>query len=140
MRLQLSSNLGFPTQVSKLSQAILKSKIDERLPDPNAFGTDPEWGTLARGNFEEGQASAVASTLSKDPSRFNSTGALSHDEPALDSQYLAPDADLFDVVIFDEASQIPVWEAVGAIARGRQTVIVGDPEQLPPEGKAGRLT
>ena len=35
-------------QVSKLSQAILKSKIDERLPDPNAFGTDPEWGTLAR--------------------------------------------------------------------------------------------
>jgi very-short-patch-repair endonuclease len=48
------------------------------------------------------------------------------------SQYLAPNADLFDVVIFDEASQIPVWEAVGAIARGRQTVIVGDPEQLPP--------
>ena len=36
------------------------------------------------------------------------------------------------MVIFDEASQIPVWEAVGAIARGRQTVIVGDPEQLPP--------
>ena len=38
----------------------------------------------------------------------------------------------FDVVIFDEASQIPVWDAIGAIARGRQAVIVGDPEQLPP--------
>ncbi|WP_052435756.1 AAA domain-containing protein [Bradyrhizobium japonicum] len=38
----------------------------------------------------------------------------------------------FDVVIFDEASQIPVWDAIGAIARGSQVVIVGDPEQLPP--------
>lgn len=38
----------------------------------------------------------------------------------------------FDVVIFDEASQIPTWDAVGAIARGRQLVCVGDPKQLPP--------
>ena len=71
-------------QVSKLSQAILKSKIDERLPDPNAFGTDPEWGTLAREISKKAQASAVASTLSKDPSCLNSVGALPDDEPALD--------------------------------------------------------
>jgi very-short-patch-repair endonuclease len=38
----------------------------------------------------------------------------------------------FDVVIFDEASQIPVWDAVGAIARGKQLIVVGDPKQLPP--------
>ncbi|MEE1707420.1 AAA domain-containing protein, partial [Pseudomonas aeruginosa] len=36
------------------------------------------------------------------------------------------------VVIFDEASQIPVWDAIGAIARGKQVVMVGDPKQLPP--------
>jgi hypothetical protein len=35
-------------------------------------------------------------------------------------------------VIFDEASQIPVWDAIGAIARGRQVIVVGDPKQLPP--------
>ncbi len=39
---------------------------------------------------------------------------------------------IFDVVIFDEASQITTWDAIGAIARGRQTIIVGDPKQLPP--------
>ncbi|PZU71357.1 MAG: DNA helicase, partial [Brevundimonas sp.] len=39
---------------------------------------------------------------------------------------------VFDVVIFDEASQIPVWDAIGAIARGKQVVMVGDPKQLPP--------
>lgn len=39
---------------------------------------------------------------------------------------------IFDLVIFDEASQIPTSEAVGAIARGRSVVIVGDPKQMPP--------
>ncbi|PSR33879.1 MAG: DNA helicase [Sulfobacillus benefaciens] len=47
------------------------------------------------------------------------------------SQYLDASAK-FDVVIFDEASQIPVWDAVGAIARGKQLIVVGDPKQLPP--------
>jgi len=48
------------------------------------------------------------------------------------AQYLDPAHPPFDIVVFDEASQIPVWDAVGAIARGRQAVIVGDPKQLPP--------
>ena len=47
------------------------------------------------------------------------------------AQYLDPKA-MFDVIIFDEASQIPVADAIGAIARGKQLVVVGDPLQLPP--------
>lgn len=39
---------------------------------------------------------------------------------------------LFDVVIFDEASQITVEEAVPAIFRARQAIVVGDEMQLPP--------
>lgn len=48
------------------------------------------------------------------------------------AQYLDAAHSNFDVVVFDEASQIPVWDAVGAIARGKQLVVVGDPKQLPP--------
>ena len=48
------------------------------------------------------------------------------------AQYLDASHASFDVVVFDEASQIPVWDAVGAIARGKQLVVVGDPKQLPP--------
>ncbi len=48
------------------------------------------------------------------------------------SQYITPEADLFDLVVFDEASQMPTAEAVGSIARGKNAVIVGDPKQLPP--------
>ena len=38
----------------------------------------------------------------------------------------------FDLVIFDEASQLPPEDAVGAVVRGQQLVVVGDPKQLPP--------
>jgi hypothetical protein len=38
----------------------------------------------------------------------------------------------FDLVIFDEASQVRPVDAIGAIARGRQLVVVGDTRQLPP--------
>jgi hypothetical protein len=38
----------------------------------------------------------------------------------------------FDVVIFDEASQIPLEDAVPAAHRGAQTIVVGDQMQLPP--------
>ncbi|MDR1037432.1 MAG: hypothetical protein LBT40_12995 [Deltaproteobacteria bacterium] len=48
------------------------------------------------------------------------------------AQYLPADCEPFDVVVFDEASQIPSADAVGALARGRRAVVVGDPKQLPP--------
>ena len=40
----------------------------------------------------------------------------------------------FDVVIFDEASQIPPSQAISAISRATQVVVVGDERQLPPSG------
>ncbi|MGN0007927.1 MAG: DUF3320 domain-containing protein [Alistipes sp.] len=48
------------------------------------------------------------------------------------SQYLGRNWPQFDIVIFDEASQMPTCEAVAAISRGKSTVIVGDEHQLPP--------
>lgn len=48
------------------------------------------------------------------------------------SDTLPLSADLFDVVIFDEASQIPTEESVPALSRAPQVVVVGDEMQLPP--------
>jgi len=48
------------------------------------------------------------------------------------AQYLPARHGVFDVVVFDEASQLPVWDAIGAIARGSQVIVAGDPKQLPP--------
>jgi len=48
------------------------------------------------------------------------------------AQFIEPGAMQFDVVIFDEASQVEPADALGAIARGKQLLLVGDPKQLPP--------
>src|SRR5450830_1695543 len=48
------------------------------------------------------------------------------------AQFLPADQPPFDLVIFDEASQIAPWDAIGSIARGKQVVIAGDPRQMPP--------
>jgi hypothetical protein len=48
------------------------------------------------------------------------------------AQYLDPSQPPFDLVVFDEASQVPTHEAIGAIARGSQVIVVGDSKQLPP--------
>ncbi|MHC9539373.1 MAG: DUF3320 domain-containing protein [Vulcanimicrobiota bacterium] len=48
------------------------------------------------------------------------------------AQYLARELPAFDLVVFDEASQVPIWDALGALARGKKAVVVGDPRQLPP--------
>ena len=48
------------------------------------------------------------------------------------AQYLDPALPRFDVVVFDEASQLPTADAIGALARGHAAVVVGDSQQLPP--------
>ena len=42
-----------------------------------------------------------------------------------------------DIVVFDEASQITVPDAVGPMGRGWSTVVVGDPQQMPPAVPSG---
>jgi hypothetical protein len=51
--------------------------------------------------------------------------------PLAVSQYLPPSLK-FDVVIFDEASQVAPWDAANCIYRGNQLIVAGDEKQLPP--------
>ncbi|MBA3014067.1 MAG: DUF559 domain-containing protein, partial [Desulfobulbaceae bacterium] len=48
------------------------------------------------------------------------------------AQYLEPGQVTFDLVVMDEASQLKPEDALGAIARAKQLIVVGDPNQLPP--------
>ena len=52
--------------------------------------------------------------------------------PSTVAQYLPARPGLFDLVVFDESSQIRVSAAVGALGRARAAVIVGDTRQMPP--------
>jgi transcription elongation GreA/GreB family factor len=59
--------------------------------------------------------------------------------PQAVAQFLAPGRLHFDIVVMDEASQLRPEEAIGAIARGSQLVVVGDPKQLPPTSFFSRM-
>ncbi len=48
------------------------------------------------------------------------------------AQYIDINGPKFDLVVFDEASQMPTSDAVGAICRGKAVIVVGDPKQMPP--------
>lgn len=52
--------------------------------------------------------------------------------PSSVAKFLPPGSDNFDLVIFDEASQIRVPQAIGAMGRGKTVVVVGDSQQMPP--------
>ena len=51
--------------------------------------------------------------------------------PLTVSHFLSPDH-RFDLVIFDEASQVPPQDAINCIYRGEQLIVAGDSKQLPP--------
>src|SRR5262249_31728829 len=55
------------------------------------------------------------------------------------AQFLPPGTVSFDVLVIDEASQVRPEDALGAIARARQIVVVGDKKQLPPASFFERL-
>ncbi len=56
------------------------------------------------------------------------------------AQFLAPGAVEFDLLVIDEASQVEPVDVLGAIARCKQIVVVGDDKQLPPTRFFSRMT
>lgn len=55
------------------------------------------------------------------------------------AQFLPPGSLTFDLLVIDEASQVRPEDALGAIARADQIVVVGDQKQLPPSSFFDRL-
>jgi hypothetical protein len=53
------------------------------------------------------------------------------------SRLLPAEEQLFDIVVFDEASQIKVANAIPAMGRGQSVIIVGDSKQMPPSQRIG---
>jgi len=109
--------------------ARLRDRAQERLQDAKAREALP---FLQREMAKQRNHSPLRKTLKLAESAIRAIKPCFLMSPLSVAQYLAGGDPGFDVVIFDEASQLPSEDAVGAIARGRQLVVVGDPKQLPP--------
>lgn len=123
----------------KLSARAVVAKVAERTPAiSTSVASSSELGILNREIQKKARHKPLRilfSEISKLLPRIKPCLLMS---PISVAQYLAPDHPPFDLVIFDEASQVPVWDAIGAIARGKDLVVVGDPKQLPPTNFFGR--
>ncbi len=102
------------------------------LPAPEGVAKKSELGLLRHQMQLKRPSKSIRDVVTGMPESFRQLAPCLLMSPLSIAQYLPANQPPFDVVIFDEASQIPTWDAIGAIARGKQTIIVGDPNQLPP--------
>ncbi|MCG1053468.1 DUF3320 domain-containing protein [Mycetohabitans sp. B5] len=118
----------------KLTQQYIAAKLAGQIPASLEVvpGADSELGKLRRELQKQRKHMPIRQLVQNLPSLMTRLKPCLLMSPLSVAQYLDASHAQFDVVIFDEASQIPVWDAVGAIARGKQLVCVGDPKQLPP--------
>ncbi|WP_380059422.1 DUF3320 domain-containing protein [Kushneria avicenniae] len=114
------------------------NRIQHGLPAQDAVPRRSELGTLRHQLTLQRPSMPIRTLISEMPDSFTRLAPCVLMSPLSVAQYLPAGQAAFDVVIFDEASQITTWDAIGAIARGRQAIIVGDPKQLPPTNFFGR--
>ena len=118
----------------KLTERYIAATLAGRIPTAAAavVGADSELGRLRRELQKQRGHTPVRQLIKGLPTLLPKLKPCLLMSPLSVAQYLDAGFAQFDLVVFDEASQIPVWDAVGAIARGKQLVVVGDPKQLPP--------
>lgn len=117
----------------KLTCSLIQTRLAEKIPATSATALpNSEMGLLKREVGKRRNHLPVRQLLQRIPNLLPRLKPCLLMSPISVAQYLDAGYPPFDIVVFDEASQIPVWDAIGAIARGKQAVIVGDPKQLPP--------
>ncbi|WP_062011950.1 DUF4011 domain-containing protein [Aureimonas sp. AU4] len=122
----------------KAATSRVHAAIRHDLPGTAAVPRKSELGLLRHQMELKRPSRSIREMIAAMPDSFPQLAPCLLMSPLSIAQFLPPTQAPFDVVIFDEASQITTWDAVGAIARARQTVIVGDPKQLPPTNFFGR--
>lgn len=119
-------------QFTDATRAWVRASLCAGMPRSEEVPRQSEWGDLRHEINKKKQHMPLRELIQKIPSVLGKLAPCLLMSPLSIAQYLTTNASAFDLVVFDEASQIPVWDAIGAMARGKQVVMVGDPKQLPP--------
>ena len=117
----------------ELSKEELYSKLASRVPSTSAaIAEGSEISILKRNIANGGRGNSIRTIIDNIPTLLPRLCPCMLMSPMSVAQYIDLNAEKFDLVIFDEASQMPTSEAVGAIARGKALIVVGDSKQMPP--------
>ena len=108
----------------------LTAKLSAKIPDSES--ADNELLILKKAIKNGGRGMSIRRLFESIPTLLRRICPVMLMSPISVAQYIDPAYPKFDFVIFDEASQLPTCEAVGAVSRGENVIISGDPKQLPP--------
>lgn len=125
--------------VASTAAEYIVAKTAGKVPDRTGANTPPEYGVLARELQKKTRHKPVRALVTEMGASLTDLKPCFMMSPLSVAQFLPADFALFDLVVFDEASQITTWDAVGAIARGKNVIVVGDPKQMPPSNNFGRV-
>ncbi len=117
----------------KLTRDELFARLAAELPAlQKEAAQSSEVGILQRNIRNGGRGTSIRKLFDQIPDLLTRMCPCLLMSPISVAQYIDAKRAPFDIVIFDEASQMPTCEAVGAIARGSNVIVVGDPKQMPP--------
>lgn len=116
-----------------LTKKELYARLASTIPSfTKEAAQNSEVGILQKNIRNNGRAMSLRRLFDQIPTLLSRMCPCMLMSPISVAQYIDPEAEKFDLIIFDEASQMPTYEAIGAIARGNNVIIVGDPKQMPP--------
>lgn len=125
------------TAVFDLNRARLADRHWQQLPRHNAGG---QLGVLRREFAKKRRHLPIRRLMAEAGNAIKAIKPVFMMSPLSIAMFLPPGGVQFDLVIFDEASQVRPVEAFGAILRGGQAVVVGDSKQLPPTSFFQQIT
>ena len=119
----------------------LAYKLSENCPRliEGLSGNSSELGIIQREIYKKRRIKPIRRILQEAGSLVQEIKPCFMMSPLSVAQFLPPGEIDFDLLIFDEASQMKPEDALGAIARSKQLIVVGDNKQLPPTRFFNRL-
>ena len=123
----------FNKKFEKLTKDELYAKLASKVPSfAQEVAQSSEIGILQRNIRNNGRGMSIRKLFDTIPTLITRICPCMLMSPISVAQYIDVNNFKFDLIIFDEASQMPTSEAVSAIARGNNLIVVGDPKQMPP--------
>lgn len=116
----------------EINKAQIRSELSQQRPNPDLVAGGSAAAILRREAFKKRKQMPIRKLLSETGSLVQILKPCFLMSPLSVSTFLDPEKLRFDTVIFDEASQIFPQDAIGAIYRGKQLIVVGDSRQMPP--------
>ena len=120
------------TKQFEISKAKIRAELSSMRPSLDMIASGSALAILLREGEKKRKQKSIRSLLAETGELVQRIKPCFLMSPLSVSTFLAPSSVHFDVVVFDEASQIFPQDAIGAIYRANQLIVVGDSKQMPP--------